>query len=440
MNKKKWKLAVFLSGLCSLPAFAITNDGSRPKAENYASYSLYLQALFDYQRAQELGARTTHATANPKRPINTDRLAEESLDDVMARGMGTAGYVDPSAKPRSTFKTFALSQLPAQDMGGTSVDDALGNFDSHVMQQKPETTARLRADNPLALFEDEEISVLQDINHARWTIQSAQAANSFSGHISLPEGEADASISAQKGQEGELELSLSSKVRSNIYIVDRDGFAGAHHPHAGVVAIQPLSLAFNNLHAHITTPRHNNGNRYIAISASSPNPIIIDFSGSRFGVAHAATGTGGTIALQNPAEGQISYFAKLGNNALLSIAPNMLMDITVDKPDGLRKPFVRINGKIGEISLGDIGLLSNGSSNNELTGLHIGKLRLSGIDLINAALYSKDESFILDLGTGLRDMRIAMERFALGSEGGVIGDIDAHISAPPHTRITISAH
>lgn len=437
MNKKKWKLAVFLTSLCSLPALAITSEEqTRPRPESYASYSLYLQALFDYQRAQEpKAANTSKPVAKPVASNTT-----ESLDNAIANSGQNPGYVDTSAKPRSTFRSFALSQIPAQDMSTTTIDNALGNFSNHTMQQPPRTVARLRPDSGLHLFEDSEISLLQDASNILWRVQQQQAVDSYAGHITLPEGESDASASASIGDEpGSLDLTLSAKVRSNVYITDRDGIPHTSYWHAGAVAIQPLALQMSNLTTHITTPRNRGGDRYVAISASSPNAIYVDLSGSRFGVADANEGAG-RVALSRAQFGRISYFAKLGDEALLTIAPGMKLDIKLDKPDGLRKPFVTLNGKVSDISLGDIGILSKNTGEEEINGAHISKMRISGINLVNAGLYIQDESIVLDVGSGIRDMSIVMERLAMGSGNIFVGDFYTQNIGIANTRITFSAH
>lgn len=436
MKKNNWKWAVLFSGVYSLSALAITPEAGtqRPAPENYASYSLYLQALFDFQRASNAGS--------PKQ-TSTGSAEQESLEQAIAHaGSNPPGSVDIGTKPRSTFKSFALNQIPAQDMSQTSVDNALGIFSDHAMQQQPQTTARLRPDNALSLFGDEEISLLADANNLIWQYQSERSVNDFSGHITLPEGEADASASAHIGEEkGSLDLKLSSKVRSNVYITDRSGIAGSrNHKNAGAIALQPIALEIRDLTAHITTPVNSRGDRLIEIESSSPRAIIVDLSGSRIGAANAKNSSP-RLALSKEDIGPISYLARLGPDALLTIAPGMQLNIRLDRPDGLLRPFASLNGKISDISVGDITILGKNASADSEGGIHIGRLRVSGLNLVNAGLFINGESIVLDMGSGIRNMSIAIERLAMGTgPNAFIGDLYTDNIGIANTHVTIAAH
>ncbi len=441
MPKNNWKWAILLAGAQSLSAFAITPEAgaNKPLPENYASYSLYLQALFDYQRAKDSAGNQLPPSVSGS--IKPDK--SESLDAAIAQAGSTTGYIDKSSKPRSTYKSFSLNQLPPQDMSQSNVGDSLGIFSSHIMQQQPQTTARLRPDNPLSLFSNEEAQLFADVSHITWQSQSKKAITDFSAKIILPEGEAEASASASiDDEEDALELTLSSRVQTNIYLIDRDGIPDSNnYRQAGAIAIQGFGLQIDDMATKIHTPLNSSGDTHLVLDVSSPNPILIDLSNSRFGSADAKNGAA-ELAFSSAEIGNISYFAKFGPNSVMTIAPGMSMNIRLDEPEGMVQPLATLNGKISDISIGDISILGRDTSSGGQNGIHIGKIRVSGLNLVNAALYANGEAIVMDMGSGIRNMSITMERVAIGAAGSnvFVGDFYTDNIGIANTRVSFASH
>ncbi len=431
--------AALLAGLLSLPVMALTSGpDARPRPEDYPSYSLYLQALFDYQRAQHPAAAKTVA------PVQEAPAAPESLEDAIANAGHNPGYIDTSAHPRSTFKSFALTQIPSQDMSQNGVADSLGIFGDHELDQPPRTTARLRPDNDLYLIPDVDLRLLGDTQDIMWQELAETSEGIFGGYIELPEnGWAYANASVSKSTQGDhgIDMTLSSRVRSNVYILDRDGMPGTPFDNPGVVAIRPLSLTISGMHSHITTFRDQHKDDLIAISTSTQNPLLIDLSGSRFGTA-ATTDHASKIAPDRSNVGPASYFAAFGDNAMLTIAGGTQLDIKVSHPDGLRKPLATVNGKVPTMSLGNFRLIDQYENGEEKVNLSIGKTKISGLDIANLRLYLNKATIVIDLGTGVRDMSLGMEQVAIGNntESSVLGDLYIDHVGINNSRISIAAH
>lgn len=430
-----WKFAALLAGVTCLPAHAVTSAAdTRPAPEDFPSYTLYLQALFNYQRG--------HAYQKAA-PALAESKPAESLDDAIANAGNNPGYVDTSAHPRSTFKSFNLAQIPTQDMSQNNIENALGLYNDHSLQQPPGTTARLRADNDISLTPDVEMRLISDAYYAAWQTDSDLAQNTFSGRIGLPEGEAYASASVKKSTQGDhgLDLTLSSKVRTNLYIVDQDGIPGSHYAGAGALAIQPLSLEFQDISSHITVIEDQYNNDFISIQAGTPNAIILDLSGSRFGAADAKNGTGSLVLSQSQI-GRINYFAEFGPNSLLTIAPGMKMDIKIGHPDGMTKPLATVTGSINNITLGGIRLLAQDTGNQDTnSALQIGSIGISDLD-INLRLFIDNSTVVIDMGPSKRDMSLSLERIALGpnTTTSVVGDLYVSRVGISNARISIAAH
>jgi hypothetical protein len=433
-------LILVLAGLLTLQAEAVSSiPDQRPRPEEFASFSLYLQALFDYQRTQ--GRTSGQAARNP----SASNTSNESLDQAIANAGRSSGYVDTSSQPRSTFKSFSLAQISPQDMSQSNIADALGVFGDHGLEQIPMTGLRMQADSDLHLTPDVEPRLAGDIKDAKRQEISNSIIESFSGYIVLPEGEAYTSASVTKSTQGDngLDLTLSTKVRSNVYIIDRDGLQGIGPGIAGAVAIRPLALEFSNLTTHITAARSSRNEEVLSIQSSTESPIVVDLSGSRFGVANASEMAEDTLALDGSRLGPVSYFASFGDNAFVTIAGGTHLDLEIGRPDGMQRPFATINGKIPTISLESFNLLEQADERgNSKVNLSIGKMEIAGLELKDMRLYFNQNKIVIETGTGSRNMSVSMERVAIGqgSETSAIGDIYIQITSMPNMRVSIASH
>lgn len=433
------KYAALILSLVIMPALAVTSGPElRPQPQNFSSYSLYLQALFDYQRTQG------RAPAIASSAVNQSTTTAENLEEAIANAGKSPGYIDVSTRPRSTFKSFSLAQIPTQDMEQNSVNDALGNFGDHSLKEPPSTNSRLRPDSDLSLVPDVSLRLISDAYDARWQETSNAVIDNFSGYILLPEGEAQASASVKKSTQGDsgIDLTLSAKVRSNVYIIDRDGLPGTQFDKAGVVAIKPLALEFSNIKSHITTYRNKNNDDLISIQSSSNNPITLDLSGSRFGTA-SAIGSTGSVALDRRHVGPVSYFAGFGEGAIATIAAGTQLDIKIGRPDGMKKALATVNGKVPDISVENFRLLrQQGEMGEEKIDLNIGKMKVSGLNMTNLRLFLNKKTIVIDMGTGIRNLSLSMEQIAIGHdiEKSVLGDLYIDNASINSSRISIAAH
>ncbi len=433
-------LILVLASLLTLQAEAVSSiPDQRPRPEEFASFSLYLQALFDHQRMQGSLSGQTVTKSLASIPQN------ESVDQAIANAGKNTGHVDTSSRPRSTFKSFALAQISPQDMSQSNIADVLGIFGDHGLEQTPTTGLRMRADSDIHLTPDVDLRLAGDINDAKRQEVSNSIIQSFSGYIVLPEGEAYTSASVTKSTQGDhgLDLTLSTRLRTNVYMIDRDGIPGSSFAGAGALAIQPLSLEFQDITSHITASKDRQNSDLIRIQTGSPNAITLDLSGSQIGAADAPNNVG-TLALSSASLGRINYFAKFGPNSIVSIAPGMKMDIKISKPDGMRAPLATVNGSISSIHVGDLRLLgqSNGGSDDENTALRIGSIGISDLDISNLRLFINNQTIIIDMGPSAKDMALSLERISIGPnpESSIVGDLYMSHIGVSGARISIAAH
>lgn len=441
MKKTAWKYALLLSGISMLGSAMAMNPASdvKPKPEDFPSYSQFLQALIDYQRQQG-----NHGFSSAPVASVADSNSSESLDDAVAKASAGSnpGYVDTSSHPRSTYRTFALNQLASYDMSATTINDALGTYDEHQMEEEPGTTARLRADNDLSLTPDVALRLIGDAYDGR-LLSLGDQANTMSGDIILPEGQGRVSATTRKNADGSLDLNLTSSVRTNVYFIDRDGIPNSGYAHAGAVALRSLALDIRDVNANISGARsgNSNGNDLLVVKTTSPNAIRIDLSGTRIGVADA-TYDGSIVRLSSANIGQVNYFMRFGNNSVLTIAPGMNMKTVITHPDGLNKPLVTINGDIGDINISDVALTDfstdqNGGSNI----LSIGKVGLSNLSMRNMHIYIVNRSIVMDVGNGINDLGMSLERVSVGSDPSImVGDLYIQHMNVSSSRIQIASH
>jgi hypothetical protein len=74
-----WRHGLLLAGLIPLLAAGTAwAEGERPRPENYANYSLYIQALVDYQRAQETAAKAAPKKSGASKLCRDDQGEKSS--------------------------------------------------------------------------------------------------------------------------------------------------------------------------------------------------------------------------------------------------------------------------------------------------------------------------------------------------------------------------
>ncbi|MDI1302492.1 MAG: hypothetical protein PSX71_11340 [bacterium] len=445
-------LASVMAIASSTSTASMDTDGASeaPRPESYTNYSLYIQALFNYQKMQGkekstdsgkpcLDKKTNQSgKQDPCQPkavslIGADEPGNnqyKSLEDAISRGVADTRTDDlsTSTRPRSTFSSFPLNPITANDLSQAGVSGLLGLFKSLVLQDQTSASAnqQLNYDNKPVTNADPRIS--NDIASMLYT-QVVTETLAMGGNVVLKDGSGHVDVIAKIAGTG-LQLQLSSNVRTGLYIVDQDGYPGSSFDQAGAVVVNSLGISVPDMTINIQgVHRSSSTSDLIEMQISSPAAITVDLSGTTIGVADAVR-DGSKIGLA-------TNFLRFGPHSVLSIAPGMTMNTMLSRPDGTTTPLVTLNGNIGSIKLQDISLLDNG-----LSVFNIGSLGIDGIQLVNTRVYIDGQRIIVDAGTGINNASISLERLSLGDgmSSTMLGDIYvSHINVV-NNRMTVEAH
>lgn len=445
-NKTPWKCALLLSGM-SLFGSAMASSGgdAAPRPEQFQTYSQYLQALFDYKKAQAQGGQAEKQTCNSRsqkdqdkeQPVRLDckdqdipqAIATENLDEAIEKASQGAnpGYVD-SSHTRSTSSSFPLKSLSLNDMGTLTVDGLLGLFSELTLNfgsGSDNSTSRMRPGSPLNL-DPNNTAIDSPLDQALNSIL-ASADEIFGGIVILPNGSGTITVGRPTATRDLLSFSLSSDIRTGIYIVDRDGMPGTSYSNAGAVVIDSVGINITDLAINmqrVNTP----GTNGFGINMSTPNAINVDLSGTQIGAADAVR-DGSRI-------GTSTNFLRFGQDSVLRIAPGMSMETTVSRPNGLNSPFVTLNGNIDSISLNSLSLMDTNSGG----AIGIGRFGISGLNFRNTMIYINDKSLVVDTGTGMNNINLSLERISIGDSSKSVGDVYVQHMVMNNNRMTITPH
>ncbi|MDP2227388.1 MAG: hypothetical protein Q8J78_07910 [Moraxellaceae bacterium] len=182
MNRAGYLLLSVLLLLALGPAQVLAADPEerRPRLEDFASYTAYLQALqtFDQRQAERSKPAAARAKASPAIsplplpvPEGVDPASESAPPPLMvtgpedmeravelARSISHPEYVQRIRYNRTTHLSFPLSSIGSQDMSQSSVNDALaveGNTEEEraaslkQLSDRLEYEQRLQLDKPL---------------------------------------------------------------------------------------------------------------------------------------------------------------------------------------------------------------------------------------------------------------------------------------------------
>ncbi|HEX6591488.1 MAG TPA: hypothetical protein VF050_05785 [Moraxellaceae bacterium] len=389
----------------------------RPAPEDFASYSQYLVALFDYQKQQ---------AAKP-RPSSPPPVAD-----------ATPPRDDFSTRPRSTFKSFTLPQIATYDLGETGIDNALGIFSDHAPVARPGTTARLRDDNSLALLPDTDLSLRTELSG----IQLANVQQDYieSGTIYLSDG--SGTVHATSRVVGDsVNINLSSKVRTGIIMFDEDGLPRSGYAgDAGAVVVSSIGIEVTNLDINIHSLRSSSNTALIGIDTRTDKPIVVDLSGTKIGVANAPA-KADRVGLR---ASQLSAynFMSLGDNTQLVIAPGAEIKTTISRPRGMITPLATLDGYISEISMNDLDLMNQEGAYSSKSTVRIKRLQTGNIDLEGTKVFIDNASIVLELGSKMNNLWMNITGLTLGSSAAAapLGDIEMRPINAANSRIRISAH
>lgn len=431
MKHLHWKCALLLAGSTSLAALAALPD-SRPRPEDHASYSHYLQALFAYQRAQQV--TDVPEPAPVTQPDGSIASTPESLEDAIASAsQGKPKHVDPSSR-KSTFKSFALHQIEPQDLSSTGVDGVLGIFGTHNLKRASgPRIAGLTDDWGYIFFEDDERRNLFD-EYAMTQASLDEQITVFNTTVRLQEGWAYANGTSTANADGSLSINLSSEAVTTAYIVDRDGVPG-YSPNAGAFLIDPLRIKLQNLNVNIraeNAPYPDVGSLTTTIFTN--NSIRADLSGTRIGVADAHKGAPDFKNMTRDDLGPPSYFLHFGENSELVIAPGTTIQSVLQRPDERRRPLVTANARIHAISLSDTSLVDNKNGGR----INIARFSISDLWLKDLQIFVVNRK--IELESEVRDVKLAAQGISVGSASSPsIGDVYMDITRM-RSVVTFEAH
>lgn len=466
-DSSKNQLALTIALICLASGQAWANTQERPRAENYSNYSQYIQALVDYQRAQETAPTpsATKSDADSKfcsdsqescegkyllveseepAPIvaeNSSSQAEptappyESVDEVIARAGYSSALESPETNSlgRSTFSEFPLSEIPSQDLSDSGVEGALGLFEN--VRLKPLTSGKgsASASEGGATISNNDGTVRAIIDdHVVYLDQTDFPL--LGGTVALRGGYTVFS-STVTASDDEVDISLQSETRTSLYVVDRDGFLGRRYSNPGAVTVDRLGIIIPQLEINLRSTRNGSGNELFEINVFSPQPIYVDLSGTRIGAAGAHDeDEDGYYALV----GESADFLAFGRESLLTIGAGTRVNAAIGRPNGTRSAFVTLNGRVGDINIADISLLTDANGN----GIHIGNFGIRNIALVNSRIFLDRQKVVLDVGSGLSNMEMDIERLRLGSDelSPVVGDFYATGGNLQELRVTASPH
>jgi hypothetical protein len=161
----------------------------------------------------------------------------------------------------------------------------------------------------------------------------------------------------------------------------------------------------------------------------SPNAVTVNLSGTHVGAADALA-DGSDI-------GNTTNFLSFGANSVLTVAPGMSMVVTLGRPSGLQTPLITLNGTVGTVSLADISLIDGAN-----TILHLGQVGMTGLNLVNTQIFIDQNKVLIDLGSGMKNVGLALERVSLGNDpvNGSLGDFYVSHMNINHLAISVQPH
>jgi hypothetical protein len=492
--------------------------GERPRPENFANYSLYIQALVDYQRAQELEAKAApkkssaaklcrdeqgeggsakkksscegkyllvedlipddNERASPEDDLDptaigngrgesgsgdgTDPYAAgsadanaagdspfsagsedgsyESVEDVIARvGYRESGLTDSgSPEQRPMFNGIPLNEIPVQDLSDSGIEGLLGLFDNARIKglsggsgsgSIPGLGSGVGSGIVRGNSDGSDGSISALLENYQITFYQPGLIN-LDAFTLLTNGYTIANIDVTVPGPDSVAIDLNSETRMQLWIVDRDGLPGTDFAGAGAVEINHLGVLIPRLEINIQGIRAANGDGLMQINAFSPQPIYVDLRNTEIGVADAVR-DGSVIGDSTP-------FLVFGPQSILTVAPGTSVRARIGEPSGMSKPFVTLDGYVGDISVDDIRLLDNNSGGR----VRIGRVGVRGLNFVDTKVYLDEQRVTLDAGRGITNLGFDIERLSIGDDTSrsIIGDFYARGGHIQSLRMTAEPH
>lgn len=430
---------------------ALSSDSPSPRQEDYANYSQYIQALFHSWKMQEDNANSSGASTScsnekteqegsksnscakntsliSKTDIpGSDQYAslEEALDKRTADIRPDYNNTDI---PRTSYNTFPLNPISSLDLEGVTAGDLLGVFNNLIYKGQTTDSANKQLTNNNRPSDDTTSTLYNDVTGALYS-QIFDSVLALGGLVTLENSSGRVELSVAV-IDGGLRLHLDADIYTSLFIVDRDGVPNTGFSHAGAINISSIGINIPNMTIDLKAQSSANINN-IQIKAYTPDAITVDLSNTKIGVADAL--------VDGTAIGQTSTVLSFGNDSVLTIGPGVELTTSLTPPDGLKTPLLTINGVVGSINLHDFALANQGQ-----TIFHIGNISMDGLKLVDAKVFINGPKTIIDMGRGITNANLAVERFSIGGSPDVpapaIGDFYASHISLVNSRITIQPH
>lgn len=352
-------------------------------------------------------------------------LARDGLNPV---------YSDPN-NTRTTFRSFPMQPIESDDLAAVSLIDALTGLmvvtnDSRMrLNIDPSQLTNQQATEDSRMFSDD-IS----LNLENFEIESLLISNIFgfeTGNIVWPtDGTYYSVVTATPSliSDNGIGLGFSADARVRMAIVDSDGLASAGIPRAGAITIDPLRITTSTIMANLFAVDDGNGSTGVLATLDISDGIVVDLSNTQVGVAGATRNSSGGWNLS-----RISNFFYFGDNSQLSIRTNSPLEVLLTNPDdAATDPLITVSGSFDNVSLSSLSLMDNNSGG----GLHIDRVTISNLALVNTSVYfnNADNSIRVDMGNSLNNLRMVLENIVLGgpldraSRPAGIGDAEIRVT------------
>lgn len=408
----------------------------RPQAKDFPSYSRYLQALFAWQRTHQ--ASEVPEPAAVQSPSG-ETVAPQSLEDAIAQAAqgDRPVYVDESGKPRTTFKSFGLDQVAAQDLSSSGVDGVLGIFGKHIAQSGsgPRISGN-GEDVTFNLFPDTNLSGVFAEDVLLNAPLLAQL-DIFNTTVFLEDGWAYANGTLTLNPDGSMTVKLNSEAEILAIMVDRDGFPNFNPAYSGAGAfiIDPLRIKIAGINANIrASSKPYPDVSTLTTTVFATEGIDVNLSGTRIGVADASKGAPDFDRITRKDLGDPYYFLYFGQGSKLEIGAGLTQQTVLQRPDGSRRPLVTGSANIPSLILNDVSLVDHANGGR----LNIASFSITNLVLRDLKVYVIGDK--IELEQEAKNFNVAIKDISAGdSNAKPVGDFYID-NVTMRSKVTFEAH
>lgn len=374
----------------------------------------------------------------------TRQESGDALEDAiaLARDGLNPVYVDPG-NTRTTFRSFPMQPVDANDLAAVSLIDAL----TGLLVTNNNTRLRLNIDpssftSPLAAEDDRVNGSLYSLQLGDLAVQQLLLANiagfNTSNIVWTTDGNYYSVVNADPyliGSNG-IGLNFSTDARLRMAIVDSDGFAPALG--AGALVIDPLHITTSDIAANLFSVDDGRGSKGVLASLDVTDGINVNMSNMQIGVAGATRNAEGGWNI-----GQASNFLFFGDDSTLSITMDSPLEIMFKNTDNAAtEPLIQVNGAISNLDLKNMSLMDINSGG----GIHFDSVGITNLSMVNTSVYFNNNTIRVDMGSSLTNLRMVIANIVLGgpldraSRPAGIGDAELRFTRVDSMELTIQPH